>query len=514
MRKTFIAALIVLIVAVFFRFYNITSLPPGLYPDEAMNGSNAEEALQKKDFKVFYPENNGREGLFINIQAGFMKVFGNEPFALRSAAALFGVLTVLGIFFLTRELMKRKDEENDENQPMGMVRSDRIAFFASLFAAVGLWAVLFSRIGFRANMAPCFLTWSLFLLIRSLPLIKEKFVKAISLMTIGGFIFGLGMHSYIAYRATPIIIAIIFFTKLGQAIRERYTGKFMSVFIAFTAASIIAFAPLALYFVAHPADFMGRTTQVSALSDGSPVKALLINTVKTIGMFNVVGDFNWRHNYSGDPILSPVVGGLFLIGIALCIASIIVSVRKKISDKDLFPAIVIFSAFGVALLPVIASSEGIPHALRAILAVPPVFILAGIGADWLFIRLKAWLNETETAKTVYRASIAAFTIFIILEGYVLYFVRWGGNPNVPGAYAQNFVDMARDINSLPISVKKYVLVKAGGTDVRGWPMPTQTVMFMTNTFIPENRPAKNIVYIRNLSEIPEGEAGYRLFEIN
>jgi len=63
----------ILLLAAFFRFWQIGAIPPGLYPDEAMNGNNALEALETGDYKVFYSDNFGREGLFINIQAIFLK---------------------------------------------------------------------------------------------------------------------------------------------------------------------------------------------------------------------------------------------------------------------------------------------------------------------------------------------------------------------------------------------------------------------------------------------------------
>jgi predicted membrane-bound mannosyltransferase len=55
-------------IALFLRTYHLTELPPGLYPDEAMNGDNTMHALHTGAWSVFYPENNGREGLFINIR--------------------------------------------------------------------------------------------------------------------------------------------------------------------------------------------------------------------------------------------------------------------------------------------------------------------------------------------------------------------------------------------------------------------------------------------------------------
>jgi 4-amino-4-deoxy-L-arabinose transferase-like glycosyltransferase len=110
---------LVLGIALFFRFYRIADLPPGLYPDEAMNGSNAEETLQNGGVlrgKVFYPENNGREGLFINIQAAFLRGLTPpegtpEPWMLRLPSAIFGFFTVLGVFFLARELFRRHPDK-------------------------------------------------------------------------------------------------------------------------------------------------------------------------------------------------------------------------------------------------------------------------------------------------------------------------------------------------------------------------------------------------------------------
>ena len=103
-KKTWIVLIIIIALAVFLRFFDLGRVPPGLYPDEAMNGNNALEALANKDWKVFYPENNGREGLFINLQSLSVAVFGNKPWALRLVSAVFGTLTVLGLFFLTKVL--------------------------------------------------------------------------------------------------------------------------------------------------------------------------------------------------------------------------------------------------------------------------------------------------------------------------------------------------------------------------------------------------------------------------
>ncbi|MGA9770017.1 MAG: hypothetical protein WBV94_13325, partial [Blastocatellia bacterium] len=79
-RVTLWALLGICLTGAFFRIHDIRNTPPGLYPDEAMNGNNAMEAIATGSYKIFYPENNGREGLFINIQALFLNALGRrEP---------------------------------------------------------------------------------------------------------------------------------------------------------------------------------------------------------------------------------------------------------------------------------------------------------------------------------------------------------------------------------------------------------------------------------------------------
>src|SRR3989344_4162996 len=119
-RTTILLLLGIISIATFFRLYHFTSAPPGLFTDEAYNGKNALEALQTGDYRVFYEDNFGREGLFINIQALSVKFFGvTEPWALRFPSPIVGVLTVLGLYFLARELF-----------------SERAALFGSFFLAV------------------------------------------------------------------------------------------------------------------------------------------------------------------------------------------------------------------------------------------------------------------------------------------------------------------------------------------------------------------------------------------
>lgn len=480
--KRFWILIFILIIAGFLRTYQIKTIPPGLYPDEAMNGNNALEALSPSPtasgFKVFYPENNGREGLFINIQALFLKFFGlNEPWVLRLPNAIFGILTVLGVYFLAKELF-----------------SANIGLLSAFLLTTNFWHINFSRIGFRANTAPFYLVWGVYFLIIALKKFgsSKKITGPLILAVLAGAAYGLGFHSYIAYRATPLLIALILIFYLRKSIKENWRGRFWLNVFVFALIAFFAILPLLFYFIKTPGSFFGRTTQVSIFNSPTPIKDLSLNILKTAAMFNFAGDANWRHNYSGRPELFWPVGIMFLIGVVLSIRELF----KKEAVREKLGSIILLAWLIVAALPVVVSNEGIPHALRSILMIPPIFILAGIGG------INAYTYLREHSKIKWLPTLAfLLLVFVALRAYQDYFISWAQNPNVRGAFSADYVDLGEKLNALQKETPKYVVVETGGVSVRGLPMPTQTTMFITDTFLPEKQLLKNIHYV-----LPDQEA--------
>ncbi len=450
--------IVILIIASFLRLYNLTNLPPGLYPDEAMNGNNAAEF----QWKVFYPENFGREGLFINIQSFFVAAFGNQPWALRLPSAIFGILTVWGLYLFTKELFK----------------GDKIALLASFLLATSFWHINFSRIGFRAIMASAFLVWGFYLLLKSVNQGKNNWL----LPALAGSVYGLGFHSYIAYRATPLL-AVFLMAVLWR--RSESKKALLKIFSTFALFAFLAGLPLGIYFLENPADFFGRTTGISIFNSESPAAGLSLNILKTAGMFNFVGDFNWRHNIAGRPLLFWPVGIMFLVGAYF-------SLRKIFKEKEwLSNESIVWCWLIVAMLPVVISNEGLPHALRSIMMVPSVFILSAIGGMKIYEFLKNNIKENSLKLATY-----ALLSVLLLEAYHSYFVAWGENPNVKNAFAYNDYIIARQLDKLPNETPKFVVVNGADRKIeRDYPISLQSVLFITDTFSEEKRREKNIFYL-------------------
>jgi 4-amino-4-deoxy-L-arabinose transferase-like glycosyltransferase len=482
----------ILIIAIFLRFYHFTTTPPGLYPDEAMDGNNAVEVAETNHFQVFYPEDNGREGLYVNIIAVILKVWPvYQPWIIRLPAAVAGVLTVWGLYLLVAELFG--------NGP---------GLLAAFLLATSFWGVIFSRIGFRAILAPLALVFTLWLLIKAFRAARSR--AGFILAALAGIVYGLGFYTYIAYRVTPILFLLFipFFYKL--------TGfwKRTALFIIVT---FIVAAPLGWYFATVPGSFFGRTAEISVTSAANPIHDLVVNIAKEALMFNYHGDYNWRQNVSGAPELFWPVGILFLLGIVLSIYFIIKRARKKYitaENEKVFPQFGILLTFTwliFGILPAAASDEGIPHALRSILALAPALIFAAQGGVWLYRIIKKHWNPA------WAKSLAIIFIVIVADwGYYDYFVVWAQNPNVPGAFSANYVTLGQEINALPGSTPKYVVVNAGGVPVRGIPTPAETTMFITHSFTTSDAGAANIHYLlpNQTNKIPAGTPSVDVFDIN
>ena len=235
----------------------------------------------------------------------------------------------------------------------------------------------------------------------------------------------------------------------------------------FTITGFIIALPIGLYFLNNPGDFFGRSGQVAIWSAENPLKAVAISTASTLGMFNVVGDFNWRHNYAGSSELFWPVGILFLLGLGISV--------KRLGFSEKF----MLAWLGIFLLPNILSTEGNPHALRALGAMPAAMIFSGIGLLWLYGKIQNYVDHKRVKKEIFWLLIV-FLVFIAGFEFNKYFNHWASNPRVFDAFSGNQVELANYLNGLPEEVKKYALWHPDDrpTD-NGLPVSAQTVYFLT-----------------------------------
>lgn len=439
-KKRYVWILLVLIIALgfFLRVYNINNTPPGVYPDEAVNGIDAMTANDTGNYQWFYPANQGREGLFMNLIALLFKLFGVSVLTLKLPAIIFGTLTILGTFLLAKELYNY-----------------RVGLISSFLVAVSFWPVNFNRISFRANMLPFVLVFTFYFLFRGLR--EKKMVY----YAIGGFIFGLGLHTYIAFRITPLIlIALLVSLILSREHFLKYHWKPIVVFILF---SFISAAPMLYTFLySHPEYLESRSASVSILSPevnhGQPLQTFLRSFTLSLVKYNFWGDQNWRHNYPPYPILDTLTGIAFLFGFIYCLMHLIRTsidrLLKKIRNPRMDISLFLLAWFFVMLIPEFMTAEGLPHALRAIGTYPAVFIFSGIAFEYFW-------KKSEAHSFIFKRIIASLIILMLISigifNSVKYHYFWAGKIDTARSFEKVTRDISRYIDTLPRDKEVFLL---------------------------------------------------------
>ena len=128
--------------------------------------------------------------------------------------------------------------------------------------------------------------------------------------------------------------------------------------------------------------------------------------------------------------------------------------QSKIANYG-FGLWLMFAWFILAILPAAASDEGIPHALRSILMLPPAIFFAAFAGVWAYYKIRN--NGLKKTATVI---MLLFIVIVGTNAYVSYFITWAKNPNLYWAFNENYVEIGNQINALPASTQKYVVVVA------------------------------------------------------
>ena len=105
-----IAVLILIVVALFFRFYKTGQVPPGLLGDEATHALDALDVLDGT-FALYTPGEGSTGTLWRYLLALNFAIFGATIFTLRAFAAAVGVLSILMTYFVVKELIASTSEE-------------------------------------------------------------------------------------------------------------------------------------------------------------------------------------------------------------------------------------------------------------------------------------------------------------------------------------------------------------------------------------------------------------------
>jgi len=368
--------ILIIALALFLRLYKVTSIPPSLNWDEVSIGYNAYSVLKtgKDEWGQLMPlhfKSYGEYKLPAQIYASIpgVAIFGLNELGVRITPAIYGTLTVLFLFFLAKEISK--------NSWVGILS-------ASLLA-ISPWHIQLTRASFESSFSVFWVTLGVWFFLKGF---KKPMWWIISTVP-----FVISIYTYNSARVfTPIFLIILFLLYRKEVLSK----------VKFFAFSILIFAvliiPLAQFFVSGEAT--ARLKLVSITDDPGfvqrinkargntklpgPLPKLIHNKVTH---FSYVFAGNYLAHFTSDFLFIngaghrqqhvQGIGELYVVQMPFIILGLIYLFNKKNKWRWL-----LISWILLAFIPVSATVDSIPNALRTLLAVIPYQIITALGFWW------------------------------------------------------------------------------------------------------------------------------------
>lgn len=413
-NKIIIFLTAVVLIAGFFRFYNLDQVPASLYWDEVSIGYNAHSIAEtgKDEYGESFPllfrafEDYKTPGN-IYLTALSVKVFGLNETSVRLPSALLGTLIVLLTYLLVVELLKNRKTFGFDSR--------YIALLTSFLVALSPWHIQLSRVNFEANTGLFFVVLGAYLFFRFVN------IKKYILLLLSVSVFAISIYFYRSmWVFVPLLLIGLYFI--------HFKFLFSKVYLKNTILSIILFMLIILPFIPQMISSNGseRAGQVGITNniqdqlneawikkDSSGISGKIIYNRRVVYLSEIGrgyvshylpkflfldGDPNPRHGVGS-------VGVLYFWAVLFIIPGLfaVFKLDRKISFSILLWLI-------LAPIPA-ALAYPTPHALRSINMIPIIQFVIALGAVWLF----SFISEK------YRKAASAIAIGVFLYFSVSYF---------------------------------------------------------------------------------------------
>ncbi len=404
-------------VAAFLRLYRLDTLPPGLQFDQAFYVFDAIRLLQG-EFHIFFAAPGGSEPLYVYLAMVGVSIFGDAALGLKLTSAFIGVLTIPLVFGFARTVF----------------RSSAIALLAAFFTAISVWHIYYGRYGERITLSVLLVILLFWFFWRAVE--KRRWRDYV----LTGLFLALGAYTNLVGRVFPL--ALIAITGYMMWTDRPNARTYFKGLIVAGLVSAVLFAPLAVYFVYHPDQFMSHSMQVSIFvphgsESGDVPTALARNTLRLLGMFFVRGDEGIIRNVPGRPVFDPLLGVLFVAGV-IAMTSALVARRVTLVERKraVFLMVWLLTSMLLSLI-----TDDAPNFDRLEPGIPAIMMLPAWGAVALWERLKT--------PAMRRVAAGAFGVIAVVSAglaYRDYFIVLGEDPNLYYAFDTDKVDASEWIN--------------------------------------------------------------------
>ncbi len=411
--KTSLVLVLIILVAAFLRLYNLDKVPVSLFGDEVDLGYQAYSVLTTgRDYMGnflpmhFQSLTEYRTSLYLYSAIPTVALFGVSPLGVRLPAAIFGILSILGIYLLVSEISSKK----------------QVGLIAAAVLSITPWHLQYSRAGFEVTEMIGLYIFGIYFFLRSLKNGRWLIPAAVCL--------GLTPWVYSTAKLflplTVLAIVLIWGKQLWKLPRKYLIWSV----VIFT----LVVGPFAWNTV-----FGGGTQRIEGISIFTdPIIEGKIgfdrqNDIKVGGntwsslskLFHnkvTVDSKTFFDNYfqafstdflfiNGDPNSRQSSGGgeLYKTLLVFLILGFVGSV--SLIENSKFRQFIFFWLIA-SPIPSALTLGGGTHATRLILMLPVLVILISVGIYWTFVKLK-------THKIYFKGALIATVLLIGLE-FVLY----------------------------------------------------------------------------------------------
>ncbi|HVR28671.1 MAG TPA: glycosyltransferase family 39 protein [Thermoanaerobaculia bacterium] len=302
-----VGLLLVLLGAAWLRFDRLGEIPDDYHGDIASQGMEARTFLDGLERRIFRTSWSDIPAFEYWQLAQTMRLSGDDLTGTASNAAIHGVLSILGVFLLARELYDR-----------------RTGLLAAALLAISYTHIHFSRL-FTTATPLSLMTFTFFFLARGL---RRGYALD---FVLSGIFLGLGSQTYYPARMMPVILIVLLPWILfwHPELRRRVGVAFLGMAFGFFAA----FGPFLAFALQNLQAVVGRGQTVMVWSPTSTAhlaavygvdslaEVLWHSTLRCLGTFTHVGDTS-THFELRAAMVDPVTALFLLVGVLLAVARI------------------------------------------------------------------------------------------------------------------------------------------------------------------------------------------------
>lgn len=376
----------ILVFASFLRLYKLSVNPVSLFGDELDLGYQAYSVLKTgRDYYGnfmpihFHSLAEWRTPLYLYTAVPTVAVWGITPLGVRLPAAVFGILGILAIYLLVRQLGK----------------SDNMGLIAAGILAINPWHLQYSRAGFEATEMLFFLLMGLWLFYKSLSG-KGKYLW----LSVVSLILTAWVYST-AKMFTPLLMIFLFFLYKKDLLAIPKRQKLYAIVAGLIVGLPITFSTIfggGTQRFGYLSVFTDPVTEsevgTARLEDASARGKLVTGTSPLLfdrvfhNKFTFWGETLVKNSLQpfsteflfikGDPDLRQSIGmGEFYRIDAVILLAGLIFFLTKFKENKIKWFIIAWLFFGI--LPAAITRDGGNHATRLILILPPLTFLIAYG---------------------------------------------------------------------------------------------------------------------------------------